>query len=87
MTGLYALAQGDTVSVFLLDKGVEPNQIGDPKFIVREQAERFLPAGGQIQACGTCLKLRKSAGSELCPLSTMKDYYEVVRDSDKVLAF
>ena len=83
----YALNEGDTVSVFLMGKGVELDQIDDPKFDVREQTESFLRSGGQIQACGACLKLRNSAGSELCPLSTMKDCYEVVRDSDKVLAF
>jgi len=83
----YALKEGDAVRVFLMGKGVELDQIEDPKFDVREQAEGFLAAGGQIQACGTCLKLRNSGGSELCPLSTMKDCYEVVRDSDKALAF
>lgn len=83
----YAIKEGDDVRVFLMGKGVELDQIDDAKFDVRGQAESFLAAGGQIQACGTCLKLRHSAGSELCPLSTMKDCYEVVRDSDKVLAF
>jgi len=83
----YALKEGDTVSIFLMGKGVELDQIEDPKFNVREQAESFLADGGQLKACGTCLKLRNSAGSELCPLSTMKDCYELVRDSDKVLAF
>jgi len=83
----YALKEGDAVRVFLLGKGVELDQIADPQFDVRGQAESFLAAGGQIQACGTCLKLRQSGGSELCPLSTMQDCYEVVRDCDKVLAF
>ena len=43
--------------------------------------------GGKILACGTCLKVRGSEGTELCPLSTMKDLYELVRDSDKVVSF
>jgi sulfur relay (sulfurtransferase) complex TusBCD TusD component (DsrE family) len=83
----YALKEGDAVQVFLMGKGVELDQIGDPKFGVRRQAQDFLGGGGQISACGTCLKLRGSDGSELCPLSTMKDCYELVRDSDKVLTF
>ena len=40
---------------------------------------------GEFLACVTCLKLRNSEGSEVCPLSTLKDHYEIVRDSDKVI--
>ena len=29
--------------------------------------------------------LRNSEGSEICPLSTLKDHYEIVRDSDRLL--
>ncbi len=83
----YSLKQGDTVKIFLVGKGVELDQINDPKFNVREQAQAVLDAGGQFLACGTCLKLRQSGGSEICPLSTLKDLYEIVRDSDKVIAF
>ena len=39
-----------------------------------------------ILACGTCLKLRNSPGTELCPLSTMKDLHELIRDSDKLVS-
>lgn len=82
---LYALEQGDEVRIFLSGKGVEIDKISDPKFNVKEQAQKVLDAGGQFLACGTCLKLRNSEGSEVCPLSTLKDHYEVVRDSDKVI--
>ncbi len=85
--GNYAAGQGDAVRVFLLGKGVELDLIEDEKFNVRQQAESLLQAGGNILACGTCLKLRHSQGSELCPLSTMKDLYEIVRDCDRVLTF
>ena len=84
---LFSLQQGDSVRIFLSGKGVEMDQIADPKFNVRGQAEAVLKAGGQFLACGTCLKLRASTGSELCQLSTLKDQYEVVRDSDRVLTF
>lgn len=83
----YSLKQGDSVRVFLMGQGVEIDQINDPKFNVREQAEAVLAAGGHFLACGTCLKLRHSAGSEICPLSTLKDFHEVVRDSDRVVSF
>jgi uncharacterized protein involved in oxidation of intracellular sulfur len=83
----YSVDKGDTVSVFLLGKGVELEQIEDAKFDVQAQARAFLEKKGRILACGTCLKIRNSGGSELCPVSTMKDLYELVRDSDRVLTF
>lgn len=84
---LYSLEQGDEVRVFLSGKAVEIDRIEDAKFDVKGQARKVLNAGGQFLACGTCLKLRKSEGSEICPLSTLKDHYEIVRDSDRVVTF
>jgi sulfur relay (sulfurtransferase) complex TusBCD TusD component (DsrE family) len=83
----FAAGQGDSVKVFLLGRGVELDQIEDARFDVHAQARTLLDAGGEILACGTCLKLRNSTGSELCPMSTMKDLYELVRDSDRLLTF
>jgi len=83
----FSRKEGDEVKVFLLAEGVELDGIEDPKFDVREQAESFLQAGGRILACGTCLKLRNSQGSELCPLSTMKDLYTLIREADRVVTF
>lgn len=81
----YSLKQGDEVSIFLSGMGVEIDQIDDRKFNVKEQAEAVLEAGGRFLACGTCLQLRESSSSEICPLSTLKDHYELIRDSDKVI--
>ena len=82
---LYSLGEGDEVRIFLSGRGVEIDRIEDPRFDVRTQAEMFLEAGGQFFACGSCLKLRNSEGSEICPLSTLKDHYEIVRDSDRIV--
>jgi len=82
---LYSLQQGDEVRIFLSGRGVEIDRIKDPKFDVKAQARKVLDAGGEFLACGACLKLRNSEGSEVCPLSTLKDQYEVVRDSDRVI--
>jgi uncharacterized protein involved in oxidation of intracellular sulfur len=82
---LYSIAQGDKVRIFLSGKGVDIDKTDDPKFDVKGQAQKVLDAGGQFLACGACLKLRNSEGSEICPLSTLKDQYEIVRDSDKVV--
>ena len=82
---LCSLQQGDKGRLFPSGKGVEIDRNVDPKFDVKGQAQKVLDAGGQIFACGSCLKIRDSKGSEICPLSTLKDEYEIVRDSDKVL--
>jgi uncharacterized protein involved in oxidation of intracellular sulfur len=82
---LYSLEQGDQMRIFLSGKGVDIDKIDDPKFDVKGQAHKVLNAGGQFLACGACLKLRESDGSTICPLSTLKDQYEIVCDSDKVI--
>ena len=82
---LYSLERGDKVRIFLSGQGVEIDRIDDHKFDVKGQARKVLDAGGQFLACGACLKLRESEGSEICPLSTLKDQYELVRDSDKIV--
>jgi len=82
---LYSLEAGDEVRIFLSGRGVEIDQIEDPKFNVKAQAQKILYAGGEFLACGACLKLRYSAGSEVCPLSTLKDQYEIVCDSDRLV--
>jgi uncharacterized protein involved in oxidation of intracellular sulfur len=41
----YSLAQGDTVQVFLLGKGVELDRIEDKRFDVRGQAKALVQAG------------------------------------------
>ncbi len=83
----FAVKEKDEVGVFLLGKGVELDQIEDGRFDVRVQAESLLDAGGKIMACGTCLELRGSKGSDLCPLSTLKYLYELIRDLDRVMTF
>lgn len=84
--GIFALKQGDAVKAFLLAKGVECEQHTAEPFNVRKMIQDFVEAGGHILACGTCLKLRNSGGSELCPLSTMKDLYELILNSDRVIS-
>lgn len=85
--GNFALNEGDEVKVFLLGKGVECESIDTDKFKVTEQIQTLVDNGGEILACGSCLKIRQSGGSELCPMSTMADLHEVVNSCDKVLTF
>jgi len=85
--GVFGLQQGDQAKAFLLARGVECEALDTEQFPVSEQMQAFVDQGGEILACGTCLKLRNAEGSELCPLSTMQDLYELVRDSDRVVTF
>ncbi len=85
--GNFSLKEGDTTKIFLMAKGVEYEVLNSDKFNIKEQARLFLDNGGKMLACGTCLKIRESDGSEMCPISTMKDLYEMVKESDKVISF
>ena len=49
--------------------------------------DMFVENGGKFYACGTCLKLRDKEGSELCPVSSLHDLYNLVKECDKVLTF
>ena len=75
--GVFALNKGDSVNIFLLAKGVECESINTDKYNITEQMQAFVDAGGEILACGTCLKIRNSNGTEMCPLSTMNDLYDI----------
>lgn len=83
----FALEQGDNVKVFFMGKGVEYQKIGTDKFNTVEQAEKFMQEGGKIYACGSCIKSREQEGSQMCPISTMKDMYDIVKKSDKIVTF
>ncbi len=85
--GVFALKQGDHAKAFLLAKGVECERLDTDQFKVTEQMRAFVDNGGKILACGTCLNLRHSEGSDLCPLSTMKDLHDIIKESDKVVSF
>ena len=85
--GNFAINEGDQVKIFLLGKGVERDKIDDVQFNVKEQVESLLEDGGEIMACETCLTLRNSKGSDICPISTMKDLYRLIKDMDRVITF
>lgn len=84
--GVFSLKQKDEVKVFLLAKGVECESLDEHKFKVTDQMKEFVSNGGEIFACGTCLQIRNSTGSEICPLSTMKELYELIKNSDKIIS-
>ena len=85
--GTTSLLNNHTVKIFLLGKGVESENIRDEKFNVQEQIKLFVENDGKIFACGTCLKTRQMEGSDVCPISTMRDMLYIVEESDKLLTF
>ncbi len=85
--GNFALNEKDDMKVFLLAKGVECESFDTEKFKITEQMKMFHENNGKIFACGTCLKLRQSEGTEMSPVSSMKDLYNIIKESDKVISF
>ncbi len=83
----FCIGKNETVKKFLIGKGVEAEQVSNDKFNIKEQMEKFVATKGEIFACGTCFKIRNSSGTTLCPLSTMNDLYEMVKEADKVVTF
>lgn len=83
----FCATKGDNVKIFLIGKGVEYQSISTNKFNTVEQAEKLLASGGKILACGTCIQSRGQESTEICPINTMKDLYEIVAESDKVITF
>lgn len=84
---VFSRKKGDDVGVFLIGKGVDLEAIRDTQFDVSSQARTLLDSGGLILACGTCLKLRGSKGSDVCPLSSMQDLYDLIGTADRVVSF
>ncbi len=83
----FSRGKGDEVRVFLVGKGVDYEKLSNEKFDAVCEAKKLLNAGGIIMACGNCLKIRQKGGSDVCPISSLKDLYDLVNESDKVLSF
>jgi len=79
--------QEDEVKVFFMGKGVEYQKVSTDKFNTVEQVQQLIDSNGKIYACGSCIHSREQEGSEMCPISTMKDMYDIVKESDKVITF
>jgi len=82
-----AKKQNHEVKVFLMGEAVECEGLIHEKYNVDEQLKNFVSTGGEIMACGTCLKSRQKDGTESCPLSTMVDCLGIVEWADKIITF
>lgn len=85
--GNVALKENHAVKVFLVNKGVEAEDIKSANFDVNEQLHSFVENKGEILACGTCMKARQKEGTNFCPIATMKDLLEIVEWSERLLTF
>jgi uncharacterized protein involved in oxidation of intracellular sulfur len=83
----YSKNQGDSVSIFLLGKGVELENLVKSDSTIKEQSDIFLNNGGTIQGCGTCLQSRNNNEPQVCKFSSMKDLYELAHRNKIVLTF
>ncbi|HOY30552.1 MAG TPA: DsrE family protein [Bacteroidales bacterium] len=82
-----AKKQGHEVKMFLMGEAVECEGLTHEKYNVDDQLRKFISVGGEILACGTCLKARQLSSSEACPLSSMLDCVNLVIWADKVVTF
>ncbi len=82
-----ALKENHEVRVFLVNKGVEAEDIKSERFPVKEQLQSFVENKGVLLACGTCMGNRGKVESNFCPIATMKDLLEIVEWSDKLVCF
>lgn len=85
--GNFALGRKHVVKIFLLGEGVECEEITDQKFNVRAELNKFIEGGGEVFACGSCLKSRRKGETAACPLSTMADLLKIVEEADRVVTF
>jgi len=78
-----AKKQGYETKVYLMSEAVECEWLTHEKYNIDEQLKNFVNIGGEIFACGTCLKSRQLDSPESCPISTMVDCVNLVIWEDK----
>ena len=78
---------GHEVKFFLMGEAVECEGLTHEKYNVDEQLKTFVAVGGELLACGTCLKSRQLEDDTTCPISTMVDCVNMVVWADKTVTF
>lgn len=86
------LGYDDEVTVFLMGKGVECVTITSVKYDIEEQMEIFDEYGGRLVGCGVCCDNRQDTMPFLkeelkCEIGSMQNFYQLAKDSDKILTF
>ena len=84
---IQAIDSGHAVRVFLLGAGVECQDVRQGAYDVPERMRAFVDRGGELLACGTCLRARRMEATDICPVSTMQDLVDLTTWSDRMLTF
>jgi uncharacterized protein involved in oxidation of intracellular sulfur len=83
----FTAAMNNDVSVFILGKGVELENLDTETFKIKEQVQEFLNSEGKIFTCGTCLEIHKLKAPENSVVATLKDLYDIIEQSDRLITF
>jgi len=83
----FTQAMGEEVRMFLIAKGVEWASLDTDTFKVSEQVQEFLKGQGKVFICGTCLEIHELNAPETFTVATLKELYDIVAESDKVITF
>lgn len=86
---LLPLTKGDEVRVFLTGKGVEADteNLDTEQFPVSKMKADVQDMGGEILCCGSCSEKIRGKSPQSCPIGGLKDMYQIIVESDKVLTF
>lgn len=82
-----AIQKKHTVKVFLMGEAVECEDISDSQYDVQSEMTKFENSGGELLACGTCLRSRQLDGKTACPISTMFDCIDMIEWADRTITF
>ncbi|MGY3778733.1 DsrE/DsrF/TusD sulfur relay family protein [Isobaculum melis] len=82
-----AIRKNHQVKVFLMGEAVECEDIKNKQFDVPSEMTKFEELGGELLACGTCLKSRQLEETTACPISTMFDCVDMIEWADRTITF
>ncbi|REC32641.1 DsrE family protein [Enterococcus pseudoavium] len=85
--GVAALKKEHQVKFFLMGEAVEVESSEDDQYNVPAEMKKLIAGGGELLACGTCLKSRQLEEQTACPISTMFDCVDMVEWAEKVVTF
>lgn len=85
--GVAALKKEHQVKFFLMGEAVEVESSEDDQYDVSAEMKKLIAGGGELLACGTCLKSRQLEEQTACPISTMFDCVDMVEWAEKVVTF
>lgn len=85
--GVLALRGGHDVRIFLINHGVNIEDIESPVFNVREQVFLYTKKQGELLACMKSMKTHNRTESEVCRPGSLDDLLALVTGSDRVLSF